>query len=158
MTTIQIPPDGVTAKLPFEVPAPGDLTTLGGIRVYLTFGLEQPSTFYPKLLVGGENRTLSESASGPLSRTYIAQFPEALDAPQQAEIWINEGTTLDPGNDVTVYAWGAQTASGTGALNPDEGGEPSVTTDTITVGTVQVITWQEWNRLTGANQGGGGGS
>jgi hypothetical protein len=153
VTTIQIPPDGVVAKLPFEIPAPGDLTTLGGVRVYFTFNLEQPSAFYPKLLVGGENKSLSQSASGPLSRTYIAQFPEALSAPQQAEIWINDGGTLQPGNDVTVYAWGAQTESGTGALNPDEGGEPSITTATIEVGNAEVITWQEWNRLTGANQG-----
>src|SRR5690606_20688714 len=62
-------------------------------------------------------------------------------------------TVLQAGSTVTIYAWGAQTESGTGALNPDEGGEPSIMTDTIEVGTVQVVTSQEWNRMTGANDG-----
>lgn len=150
---MQIPPDGVIAKLPFEVPSPGDLPTIGALRVYLTFGQDNPSVLYPKLLMGGESYTISQSAGGPMSKTYVAQFPEPLDAPQQAELWLNEGVTLQPGCLITAYAWGAQTESGTGALNPDEGGEPSVMTDTIELGTVEVITWQEWNRITGANEG-----
>lgn len=153
MTDMQIPPDGVIAKLPFEVPQPGDFPTIGGVRVYFTFGQDNPSPFQPRLLLGGVNYTLTESATGPMSRTFIAQLPAPLDAPQQAEVWVNEGISLDPGCTITAYAWGAQTESGTGALNPDEGGEPSTMTETIELGTVTVLTWPEWNRLTGANEG-----
>jgi len=150
---MQIPPSGVTAKLPFEIPPPGDLPTIGGVRIYLTFSQDNPSVLYPALRINDENWTLSQSGGGPMSKTYISQFPESLPAPQQAELWLNEGITLQPGCTVTAYAWGAQTESGTGALNPDEGGQPSLMTDTIELGMVEVITWQEWNRLTGANEG-----
>lgn len=153
MTDLQIPPDGVIAKFPFEIPQPGDFPTIGGVRVYFTFGQDNPSPFQPRLLLDGVNYTISESATGPMSRTFIAQFPEPVDAPQQAEIWVNDGITLEPGCTVTAYAWGAQTESGTGALNPDEGGEPSTMTETIELGTVTVLSWPEWNRLTGANEG-----
>lgn len=150
---MQIPTDGVIAKLPFEIPSPGGLSTIGGVRIYLTFSQDNPSVLYPRLVIGGENYTISQSAGGPMSKTYVAQLPEPLSAPQQAELWLNEGTALQPGCVITAYAWGAQTESGTGALNPDEGGEPSLMTDTIELGTVEVITWQEWNRITGANEG-----
>jgi len=153
MTDVQIPPDGVIAKLPFEVPQPGDFPTIGGVRVYFVFGQDNPSPFYPKLLIGGQSVAFSESASGPMSRTFVAQFQEALNAPQQAEVWVNDGITLQPGCTITAYAWGAQTEYGTGALNPDEGGQPSTMTETIELGTVTVLTWPEWNRLTGANEG-----
>lgn len=153
MSDLQIPPSGVIAKLPFEISQPGDLPTIGGVRVYFTFGQDNPSPFYPKLLIDGVNHTLAESASGPMSRTFVSQFPESLDAPQQAEIWLNDGITLEPGCTITGYAWGAQTESGVGALNPDEGGESSTMTDTIELGTVTVLPWLDWNRLTGANEG-----
>ncbi|MCP9209711.1 hypothetical protein [Streptomyces cucumeris] len=154
MTTTQIPPDGTAAEFIFEVPAPGDLTTLGGIRLYFTFGLERPTpgNFSPNLYVDGDKLNLSDRAMGPLSITNISQFQEPLDAPAQAKVTVNEAGTLSPGNTVTIYAWGAQTESGSGALNPDEGGEPSVMTDTIEVGTVEVLTWQQWNQLTGGSQ------
>lgn len=156
MATIQIPPSGVPARFPIEIPAPEGLTTLGGVRVYCTFSLERPGVFVPRLSVEGAPYDLMDSAMGPLSITRISQFPQPVAAPASAEISINEGGSLLPGNTVTVYAWGAQTESGTGALNPDEGGVPSVMTETIEVGTVEVLTWEDWNRLTGANQGEGG--
>lgn len=155
---MQIPPDGVIAKLPFEIPQPGDLPTIGGVRVHFVFTQSNPSIFYPRLLIDGESYNLSQSAGGAMSKTFVAQFPTSLDAPQQAEVWVNEGITLQPGSTLTAYAWGAQTESGVGALNPDEGGEPSTTTDTIDLGTIEVITWPEWNRITGANEGLEGGS
>lgn len=158
MTDLQIPSDGVTARMSFEMPAPGDLPTIGGVRVYLVFGQYNPSVLYPRLMVGGASYDLSQSAGGPMSKTFVAQFPVSLDAPQQAELLINEGVTLQAGTTITAYAWGAQTESGTGALNPDEGGEPSTITETIELGTVTVLPWLEWNRLTGANEGLEGGS
>lgn len=158
MTTIQIPPSGVPARFAFEIPGPGDLTTIGGVRVYFTFGLARPDVFVPRLRINGQDYDLSDSATGSLSLTRICQFLEPVDAPAQAEISVNEGGSLLPNNTVTVYAWGAQTESGTGALNPDEGGQPSVMTETIEVGTVDVLQWEEWNRITGANQGEEGGS
>lgn len=153
MTNVQIPPDGVTAKLSFGIPGPGDFPTIGGVRVHFVFEQANPPVFYPRLLIGNVNYNLSQSAGGPASKTFTAQFPVPLDAPQQAEIWVNEGITLQPGSTITGYAWGAQTESGTGALNPDEGGEPSTMTDIIELGTIEVITWPEWNRITGANEG-----
>jgi hypothetical protein len=151
--TIQIPPSGVPAYFSLEIPKPGDLETLGGVRVYCTFALDRPGLFVPRLSVGGDPYDLMDSAMGPLSITRIAQFPQPVAAPASAQISVNEGGSLTPGNTVTVYAWGAQTESGAGALNPDEGGEQSVMTETIQVGTVEVLTWEEWNRITGANQG-----
>jgi len=153
VTTVTIPTDGVPASFTFEVPAPGDLTTLGGIRLYFVFSGQVPNPFVPGLTLEGTPYDASQTASGPTSRTFAAQFPEALSAPQEAVLTVNEGSVLQAGSTVTIYAWGAQTESGTGALNPDEGGEPSIMTDTIEVGTVQVVTWQEWNRMTGANEG-----
>lgn len=158
MTTVQIPPSGVPARFTFEIPAPGDLTTIGGVRVYFTFGLARPEVFVPRLKIGEEVFDLTDSAMGPLSITRICQLTKPVAAPVQAEISVNEGGSLVPNNTVTVYAWGAQTESGTGALNPDEGGQPSVMTETIEVGTVDVLQWEEWNRITGANQGEEGGS
>ncbi|AXH66226.1 hypothetical protein SEA_SATIS_65 [Streptomyces phage Satis] len=155
MLTIQIPPSGIPARFPLTIPSPGDLGTLGGVRVYFLFNLARPDIFVPKLSIDGIPYALMDSALGPTSITRIAQFSSSIPAPVDAEISVNEGGSLQPGNTVTVYAWGAQTLSGVGALNPDEGGEPSTMTDTIEVGTVEVVTWQEWNRMTGANQGEG---
>lgn len=153
MITKQIPPDGVAAEFGFEIPAPEGLDTIGGVRLYFTFDRGLPAIFTPQLFVGGVRRELSGAGSGPSSLTFIAQLPTALPAPAQGGLIVNGSTHLEPGNGVTVYAWGAQTESGTGALNPDEGGEPSVMTTTIEVGRIEVLTWPEWNRLTGANQG-----
>lgn len=153
MSTVQIAPDGVPAEFPFEIPAPPDLSSLGGVRLYCTFDLAKPSPFEPHLYLNGVQYPLAVSASGPLSMTFACQLPEAVEAPAQARLVVNESGHLDPGNTVTVYAWGAQTRSGSGALNPDEGGEPSVMTGTIEVGQVQVLSWLEWKRLTGENQG-----
>lgn len=155
MMTIQIPPSGIPARFPLTIPAPGDLETLGGVRVYFLFNLARPDVFLPRLILDGVSRDLMDSALGPTSITRITQLPYSVPAPAEAEISVNEGGSLQPGNTVTIYAWGAQTLSGVGALNPDEGGEPSTMTDTIEVGTVEVVTWQEWNRMTGANQGEG---
>jgi hypothetical protein len=160
MNVIQIPPSGVPAHFPIEVPAPEGMTTLGGIRVYFLFQNVRPDVFVPKLYEGdssGAELPMMDSASGQKSLTRISQFQEARPAPMQVVVSVNEGGSLEPGNTVTIYAWGAQTESGTGALNPDEGGEPSVMTDTIEVGQVEILTWPEWNRLTGENQKSPGG-
>jgi hypothetical protein len=153
MNTVQIAPDGVPAEFAFEIPAPADLSSLGGVRLYFTFDLAKPSPFEPHLYLDDVQYPLMVSASGPLSMTFACQLPGAVATPAQARLVVNESGHLDPGNTVTAYAWGAQTHSGTGALNPDEGGEPSVMTDTIEVGQVQVLSWLEWKRLTGENQG-----
>lgn len=153
MTTVQIPPSGVPATFPFTVPAPEGMSTLGGIRVLFTFAVARPDVFVPRLTGSGGEYALMDSAMGAKSLTRIAQFAHSVAAPVDVEVDVNNGGSLEPGNTVTVYAWGAQTESGTGALNPDEGGEPSTLTDTIEVGTVEVLTWEDWNRLTGANQG-----
>lgn len=153
MTTIQIPPSGVPANFDFEVPAPEGMSTLGGIRIHCVFALARPDVFALRLRVDDEEQFTTDSAMGAKSITCITQFEPSRTAPLQARLSVNEGDSLQPGNNVTVYAWGAQTESGTGALNPDEGGEPSLMTDTIELGTVEVITWEEWNRLTGANEG-----
>ncbi len=156
MTTVQIPPSGVPAVFPFSVPAPEGMSTLGGIRVVFTFAVARPDVFVPRLTVGGTEYALMDAAMGQTSLTRIVQFAQSIAAPADVQVAVNDGGSLEPGNTVTVYAWGAQTESGTGALNPDEGGEPSTMTDTIEVGTVEVLTWEDWNRLTGANQGEGG--
>lgn len=153
MITIQIPPSGVAATFPVEIPRPGNLETLGGVRVYCMFALARPDLFTPGLTIGGVERNLPVSATGPSALTFVAHLQEPVDAPAQVEISINEANSLEPGNTVTIYAWGAQTESGQGALNPDEGGQPSTMTETIEVGVVEVVTWQEWNRMTGGNQG-----
>jgi hypothetical protein len=153
MMTVKIPPSGIPARFPLEIPRPGDFTTLGGVRVYFIFTQGRPDVFVPQLLIDGEQQTLMDSALGPVSITRIAQFTEPIPAPVPAQISVNTGGSLQPGNNVTIYAWGAQTASGRGALNPDEGGEPSTLTETIEVGIAEVVTWQEWNRMTGGNQG-----
>lgn len=153
MNTVQIAPDGVPGELFFEIPAPADLPSLGGVRLYFTFDLARPNPFEPQLYLDEVQYPLMVSAGGALSMTFTCQLPRAAAAPAQARLVVNEGGHLDPGNTVTAYAWGAQTRSGTGVLNPDEGGEPSTLTDTIEVGQVQVLTWPEWKRLTGENQG-----
>lgn len=155
MTTVQIPPEGVAAEFDFEVPAPPGMGSISGVKLYFTFGLEHPDlgTFVPRLFLNGEQRDLSDSGTEPLSVTRIAQLLEAVDAPVQARVVVNSEGSLKPGNLVTVYAWGAQTESGEGALNPDTSGEPSTLTDIIEVGQAKVVSWQEWNRITGANQG-----
>lgn len=153
MASVQIPPSGVPATFTFEIPAPEGMSTLGGVRALFTFAVARPNVFVPRLRLNGIEYGMVDSAMGSSSLTRISQFQAPMAAPASAEISVNEGGSLQPGNTVTVYAWGAQTESGTGALNPDEGGEPSTMTETITVGTVEVITWEEWNRLTGANEG-----
>lgn len=156
MTTTQVPPDGVPAEFRFEIPAPEGLTTIGGVRVYFVFDSQRPDfgDFFPRLYLNdGEPCALSDSGMGPKSITRVCHIPEALTAPVQARLTLNEEGALAPGNGVTIYAWGAQTESGDGALNPDEGDQPSIMTPTIEVGQVEVLTWQEWNRITGANQG-----
>lgn len=156
MVTVQIPPDGVPANFPLEIPGPGDFTTIGGIKIYFLFDIPRPSVFAPVLVIGETEQTLSDHAMGATSITQVLQLQESLPAPVQAELSINRTESLPPGTTISVYAWGAQTASGTGALNPDEGGQPSTMTETIEVGTVEVVTWQEWNLMTGADQGGNG--
>lgn len=153
MTTIQIPPSGVPASFDFEVPAPEGMSTLGGIRMHCVFALGRPDVFALRLRVDGEEQFTMDSAMGAKSITRITQFEQSRQAPVQAQLSINEGGSLQEGNNVTVYAWGAQTESGVGALNPDEGGVPSSMTETIELGTVEVLSWLDWNRLTGANQG-----
>jgi hypothetical protein len=154
MTTVQIPPDGASATFDFDVPAPDGMDTLGGIRLYFTFAQKRPEgPFSVSLEIDGVQRDLVQTATGVSSLIYISQFHETTPAPLRATLTVNRWGHLDPGNTVTVYAWGAQTESGTGALNPDEGGESSSMTATINVGTVEVLSWLEWNRLTGANEG-----
>lgn len=153
MTVIQIPPSGIPANFDFEIPAPEGMSTLGGVRMHCVFALARPDVFALRLRIDGVEQSTMDSAMGPKSITRITQFQQSKNAPVQARLSINEGGSLQQGNSVTVYAWGAQTESGVGALNPDEGGNPSSMTDTIELGTVEVIPWQEWNRLTGANQG-----
>ncbi len=154
MTTIQIPPSGLAAEFTFGVPAPDGMTTLGGLRLYFTFAIARPPLFSVELALDGVAMDTAVSGSGPVSLVQIAQFQTALTAPAQAVLRLNGTSTLDPGNTVTAYAWGAQTASGSGALNPDEGGQPSTLTAVIEVGSMEVLGWPEWNRLTGADQGG----
>lgn len=155
MTTVQIPPNGVAADFPFSVPAPDGMSTLGGIRLMFSFtsGAPDLNTFSTLLDVGGEDRGLWDTASGATSVTRATTFHPALAAPADMTVHVNTSGTLQPGDSITVYAWGAQTESGTGVLNPDEGGEPTSFSETIEVGTVEVLDWTEWNRLTGANQG-----
>lgn len=152
MTTVQIPPESVPAEFSFDIPAPDGMTTLGGVRLYFIFAVERPESFFPYLHINGERKALSESGVGQTSYEMIAQFPESIPAPARAKVTVNGEGHLDPGNTVTIYAWGAQTASGEGALNPDEGGEPSSRTTAIDVGQVEVLTWPEWYRLMGQNQ------
>lgn len=153
MAVVQIPPDGVSADFSLEIPGPGDLETIGGIKIYFLFNIPRPSVFTPVLTIGGVEHPLSDHAMGPTSITQVLQLQQSLPAPVQAELSVNRTESLPPGTTVTIYAWGAQTESGEGALNPDEGGQPSTMTETIEVGTAEVITWQEWNRRTGADQG-----
>jgi hypothetical protein len=153
MATVQIPPSGVPAEFSFQVPAPSGMDTLGGVRLYFLFATVRPNPFFAALLVNGEPTDMMDSSVGSLSIDRIAQFADALDAPISITLKVNDGSTLDPGNNVSVYAWGAQTETGTGALNPDEGGNPSSLTETIEVGSVEIVSWQVWNRMTGANQG-----
>lgn len=151
MATIQIPPSGHPAEFGFDIPAPPAMLNIGGVRLHFTFAIGRPENgdFSPALFldVNEEPVPLSDSAVGPSSVTKICQLNPSLFAPVTARLAINGTGELEPGNTVTIYAWGAQTASGTGALNPDEGGEPSETTDTIEVGTVEILTWEEWYRL-----------
>lgn len=153
-TIVRIPPDGVPAEFEFEVPAPGELTTLGGVKLYFSFEQDRPSfgDFFPRLYLDGERATLSDSAMGPLSYTKVCRFDESVPAPAQMKVTLNEEGALKVGNTVHIYAWGAQTESGTGALNPDEGDQPSILTDTIEVGVIEVMTWQEWRRLNDGNR------
>jgi hypothetical protein len=154
VSTVQIPPEGVPAEFAFEVPAPDGMSTLGGIRLHCTFSQGRPEDFFSLYLdLNGERCSLVRSGEGATTLTYVSQFHEAVAAPLHAAVTVNQWSHLDPGNTVTLYAWGAQTESGLGALNPDEGGEPSSMTATIDVGTVEVLEWADWNRLTGANQG-----
>lgn len=148
MSTVQIAPDGVPAEFTFSVPAPDGLATLGGVRLYFTFETSRPDVFAPHLYLNGTPCGLANSANGAKSATFTCQLPTALQAPVEARLVVNEGEHLDPGNTVTIYAWGAQTESGVGALNPDEGGEPSLMTGTIDVGQIQVLSWWDWNLIT----------
>lgn len=154
MTTVTIPPEGTPAEFTFDVPAPESMNSLGGIRLYFVFGQARPdSSFSVSLDVDGVRRDLTQSGVGPTSVTYVSQFHEVVPAPIRARVIVNQWSHLDPGNTVTLYAWGAQTESGTGVLNPDDGGEHSSMTATIEVGQIEVLDWLDWNRLTGANQG-----
>lgn len=156
---VQIPPEGVPALLDFGIPAPEGMGTLGGVRLYFTFSQGRPSGLFPVgLELDGSPCVLMEAGVGPGSLTFVSQLPQGVPVPAQARVTVNEGGHLEPGTMVNVYAWGAQTASGSGALNPDEGGESSILTGTIEVGRIEVLSWQEWNRVTGANQGEGSGS
>lgn len=149
METIQIAPDGVPAEFVFEIPPPSVLTSLGGVRLYFTFNLAAPDPFEPLLYLGGQQQEVTPSSGGPLSMAFDCHLPAAVPAPVQAKVVVNSTGHLEPGSTVTVYAWGAQTRSGEGALNPDGDGEPTVMTNTIEVGEVQVVTWQEWRRISG---------
>lgn len=151
MATIQIPPSGQVAEFGFNIPAPPAMVNIGGVRLYFTFAVARPENgnFAPLLLLDFDDEPvpLSDSAVGLSSVTKICQLDPAIFAPITARLRVNETGELEPGNTVTIYAWGAQTPSGTGALNPDEGGEPSMMTDTIEVGTVEIVTWEEWYRI-----------
>ena len=155
MTDLQIPPEGVPAEFTFNVPAPAGMTTVGGIKVRLTFVQGRPQGFFSAALyVDGEPVSPMDGGAGPDSAVHLCQIQDgAVAAPARVRVVLNDGSHLDPGNTVTVTAWGAQTEKGVGALNPDPGNNPTVLTGPLQVGTVEVLDWPEWNRLTGANQG-----
>lgn len=155
MTTVQIPPNGVTADLPFDAPAPEGMSTIGGVKLMFAFtsGAPDLNTFSSLLDVGNTDHALWDVASGATSVTRATTFSQPLTAPVGMTVHVNSSGTLQPGDALTVYAWGAQTESGTGVLNPDDGGQPTSLSETVEVGSVQVLDWPEWNRLTGANQG-----
>lgn len=149
MPTIQIPPSGYPAPFGFNISAPPAMYTIGGVRLHFTFAAGRPEngSFAPTFALDGVPIPLTDSAVGPSSVTKICQLNPALFAPVTAQLVINQAGELAPGNTVTIYAWGAQTLSGSGALNPDEGGEQSFMTDTIEVGTIEILTWEEWYRI-----------
>lgn len=155
MLNIDIPPDGTAAEFPLELPRVGDFETVGGVKIYFVFDRSYPNPFRPSVVIGETRHFLSDYAMGPVSLTKTLQFPQSLPAPVQMVLTVNARDTLPVNSTITIYAWSAQTESGQGALNPDEGDNPSILSDTVEVGTVTVISWQEWNRRTGADQGGG---
>jgi hypothetical protein len=155
MTTIQIPPSGTPADFPFDIPAPDGMSTLGGVKLMFSFtsGAPDLATFGTVLEVAGTEYGMWDTASGPTTVTRATTFSQGLAAPASSVIHVNSSGALQPGDSITIYAWGAQTESGKGVLNPDDGGEPTSLSATVEVGTVQVLDWTEWNRITGANQG-----
>lgn len=154
ISPVIIPPDGVPAVLPVELPQPGDFDTIGGVKLRFDFGGPRPALFSPGLKISGVSKPVSDKAVGPNSATFISQFSVSVAAPAQGEVIVNESQALAPGTTMTVYAWSAQTPSGEGALNTDGGGEPTTLSSAVEVGSVEVVTWQEWNQRTDADQGG----
>lgn len=155
MTTVQIPPSGVTADFTFDIPAPDGMSSIGGVKVMFNFtsGAPDPAIFSAALEVAGAAYGMWDAASGATSVTRATTFGQGIAAPASSALHVNDSGTLQPGDAITVYAWGAQTESGNGVLNPDDGGEPTSLSPTVEVGSVEVLDWTEWNRLTGANQG-----
>lgn len=148
---IRIPPSGVAAELTADIPSPPGMDTLGGVRLVFSFDYLRPEDFTPRLRVGETEVPLEEVAVDPSSLTWAARFEEPMPGPVQVVVSVNDGPGLiEPVSVVSVYAWGAQTADGAGVLDPAAGeSNPTYLTDLVEVGQVRVVTWGQWDEITG---------
>ncbi|MFE0472506.1 hypothetical protein ACFW2V_12920 [Streptomyces sp. NPDC058947] len=149
MNTVAIPPDGVPAEFFVDVPVPPGLEYINGVQIRYSFELNVPPQFFPTASLESEDVPLSEHSRDVLSVTRVGQFSKNSSSAARLRIAVNEEGHLDPGNTVTIHAWGVQMLDNADLPGPATISNPTTLEDATEVGIIDVTTWPEWYRLTG---------
>lgn len=147
MPTVQIPPNGVPATFTVEVPPPDGLDSVAGVRIESSWSGGRSVYFTPRLDVGGERQSVYGAGTTPTGRAWIAIFP-SQPVPATVQLTVTfTGASPEPGSTVTLTVQGAQTQTGEPPLNPDAGGAETFYGPVVEAGTVEILSWEEWNDL-----------
>lgn len=149
MSVAQIPPDGSPAEFEVDVPIPAGLEYINGVQIRFAFEQNIPTQFFPTVSLDGQDIPLDEYSRDLLSLTRVGQFPQEATGTVRLKICINEEGHLDPGNTVTIHAWGVQMNENADFPGPATVSNPTTLKNAAEVGTVEVITWPEWYRING---------
>lgn len=154
MTIVRVPSDGVPAVFTVDVPPPAGLSTVGGVRLTGSWSTGSPYSFRPRIQIADRPTYQFEGGYVGTTATWNAILWSPVAAPPcwvtiTVDLWM---PTPQPGQVLTLTLRSAATEDGQPPLNPEDGGAPYLLSDPVTVGSIEVVSWEEWR---GINEGGG---
>lgn len=143
MATTQVPPSGWTPALTGDVPAPAGASGVAGIRLVLSWSADRVPVSTALTAGGAAFSSMGDPVVAGETQTWSYYGPQqSVPAAVEASVAVT-GAEMVPGTVLTVTAEGVEQFAPEGGLVPS--GDP------VELGTLEVVTWEEWRRLNGGD-------